>query len=195
MTLTNFCRRSTRQNQSISSESAIARVQGSADASQHLIISTVSYGGFLAAYISSLLTRRNADVTLATRIRKGIDQIILGNPFADVGADLRWRHNSSCVDQPPVYSAETCAVLDYAYPKTQAECQDSLLWADEHPGLDSRTKAFEDCVEGAGGEVIANKYNRWEPPVSTTSRVSPFCRHALAGKHKCSGQKENGRTR
>jgi hypothetical protein len=134
-----------------------------------LIISSVSYGGFLAAYISSLLTRRNADHSLSNRIRKGIDQIILGNPFADVGADLRWRRDSSCVDQPPVFSTETCAVLDYAYPKTQAECQDSLLWSNEHPGLDSRTRAYEDCVEGASGEVIANTYNRWEPPVSLVS--------------------------
>jgi len=138
-----------------------------ANPSQPLIVSSSSYGGFLAAYISDLLVQRNKDDVSGTRIKKKIDQIYLGNPFGDVGADLRWRHEASCVQQPAVWDDATCAILDYAYPKSQAVCQDSLLWADEHPSLETRTTAFEDCVgEGELAPQIRNSYNRFEPAVS-----------------------------
>lgn len=86
------------------------------------------------------------------------------------------------MDQPPVFDNATCAIVDYAYPKSQAECQDALLWADEVQTLDARTLAYGDCiVEGSdfGGAAIANPYNRHEPAVSgsaddnSTSTLSP----------------------
>lgn len=134
-----------------------------------MIISTVSYGGFLAAYIAELVTTRNQQDTSGSRINKKIDQILLGNAFADVGADLRWRHQTNCVDQPAIYDNATCAILDYAYPKSQAECQDALLWADTEKTTAARTTAWEACVGEAGdwtGSAIANPYNRLKPPVS-----------------------------
>ena len=138
------------------------------DQSQPLIVSSVSYGGFLAAYLSETVTQRNEEDTSGTRIIKKIDQILLGNPFGDVGADLRWRYNATCVDQPAIYDVETCSIVDYAFPKPQAVCQDSLLWADTEKTLEARTRAYEDCVNPAGftDVAIANPYNRWQPVVS-----------------------------
>ncbi|OXH25879.1 serine carboxypeptidase-like 33 [Cryptococcus neoformans] len=79
---------------------------------QPLIISSLSYGGTTATHMASTVLQRNQNAEMfSTRIKKQIDQLVLGNPFGDVVTVVYQNLHHLCYTPPAILPASSCETL------------------------------------------------------------------------------------
>ncbi|CAD6589302.1 MAG: hypothetical protein TREMPRED_005332 [Tremellales sp. Tagirdzhanova-0007] len=92
---------------------------------------------------STMLNRNRFPHASRNRINKHVDQIILGNPCGDAISDIRWRYNTTCVDQPAVLDEDICLTMRDTLP----ECLDALDYAYLDSTVESRLSARRLCFQ------------------------------------------------
>ncbi|WVR00394.1 hypothetical protein IAU59_007537 [Kwoniella sp. CBS 9459] len=144
--------------------------------SQPLVLSSLSYGGTFMPHVTSTILTRNT-VALRdrwklwrrnhhTRFIKHVDQIILGNPFADIISEIYHQWDSSCNTEPYIYNKTICGHMR----DNLSECLDELRYLIETGIEDTpelRLSAQEACL-GVWASLrwdsaLRNRFDRRQP--------------------------------
>ncbi|WVF73227.1 hypothetical protein IAT40_008046 [Kwoniella sp. CBS 6097] len=140
---------------------------------QPLILSSLSYGGTHMPHITSTILKRN-NIAMRNwwkpwrridrrRFMKHVDQIILGNPFADIISEIYHQWDSACNTEPRIYNETICTHMR----DNLSACQDKLRYLIEtgiENTLELRLGAQDTCLglwsRLRWDSALRNRYDR-----------------------------------